>query len=1449
MLEVLARGLDGAEKRPAAQVIREFMRHFIDTHKDNGQGAPEGAPGSLKTSPSLPQGTLYIVQGQLFSTFFLDEGICETPHWKDLEEADLDAFLSRLQSIYASVDAESQLDEATTETELIVKVLAALGWSELLPQHSASGSRREDIPDILLLADAAAKREALSDRREGGRFVHGLAIVECKRWLRPLDRGDSTDRLDPGTPSNQILRYLSAAETASERRIQWGFLTNGAQWRLYYQGARTRSEEFLEIDLPPLLGTRGFQADLPFGGTPRHVLKAFYCLFHRSAFLPQAWDPEGRTYHQYALQDSRRFEERVSQDLGQRVFTVVFPDLANALATADTSAPATHEAEYLDQVRESALVLLYRLLFVLYAEDRALLPVNDRRYSAYSLRRIREYIRDSRDSGTSLSATSTRLWDELQGLFQAIAHGDRALGLPAYDGGLFEAERVPLLRRIRVPDAQLAPVIDELSRRADENLPVWINYRDLPVQHLGGIYERLLQYRLESRHGRLFATLTSTARRSTGSYYTHDDLVKLLIGEALAPLVDERVVAFETLVTTLRGREELSEQEWQGLNEADPATRILDLRVCDPAMGSGHFLVALVDYIADTVLENISHAVQIVQAQRWGRPDWLPPIALQIAELRERILRSKQQQGWSIDRAQLDDRRVVRRMILERVVHGTDKDPMAVELAKVALWLHTFTAGAPLSFLDHHLRCGDALFGGWTHQLTDELGKLAGERLHQEDVGLLRQARAELQSISELTDIDIAEAHRSKTLMDSIERTLLPQKLALDFIHSKRWAPKEEAADYDATWADLLSGEFGDNILDAIQLLSKPRLGLHGDRQRRAHSVVQRALARAKEIRFLHWDIAFPLIWPDAQDASARQGFDAIVGNPPWDRMKLQEVEWFAHRRPEIAKAVRASDRKALIARLEHDQDPLWSEYLFARDLAEAAARVARTCGDYPLLSGGDVNLYSLFVERAAALIQPKGMVGLLTPSGISADKSAAEFFGGLVGASRLSALLDFENRKVFFPDIDGRFKFSALVFSGPLRAFRTTRCAFFLHNLAELSDPDRLLRLSPEDFAAVNPNTGGSPVFRSSRDAKITIGVYHRLPVLVDRRGRSLERAWPVQYLTMFHMTNDSKLFKSRAELERLGWYPVPINRYKKGPEEVIALYEGKMIQMYDHRAASVVVHADNVHRAAQQEATDLAQHRRFDFFPTPQFWVDPAAVAERYCGAWAIGFKEITAPTNQRTMIACVVPGVGFSNKFPLLVPMPGSEALYGQLAPLLVANLNAFAFDFIVRQKLQGQTLNLFIVEQLPVVSPRSFERTMGSRTLGEIVRQEVLRLSYTAHDLRPFARDLGYSGEPFPWDEEDRRHRMARLDALFFRLYGLDREDAAYIMDSFPIVREADVRAHGRYLTKDLILGYMNAVDATPTRPCHGYDRLTGRKTHGPGALGPATLNLEPLKGSP
>jgi hypothetical protein len=296
-----------------------------------------------------------------------------------------------------------------------------------------------------------------------------------------------------------------------------------------------------------------------------------------------------------------------------------------------------------------------------------------------------------------------------------------------------------------------------------------------------------------------------------------------------------------------------------------------------------------------------------------------------------------------------------------------------------------------------------------------------------------------------------------------------------------------------------------------------------------------------------------------------------------------------------------------------------------------------------------------------------------------------------------------------------------------------------------------------------------------------------------------------------MFDMTNDSGLFKRRDELEAQGWYPVGMNHWKKGEAEAVPLYEGKMVQMYDHRAASVVMNADNLHRPAQQEANTSAQHEDANFYPAPQFWVSASDVQPQFTGKWAIAYKSITAPTNMRTMIAAIVPECGVGNSMAMLLP-ENEELNYAQFAPLLLANLSSFAFDFVLRTKVQGQNLNWFIVEQLPLIRPEQFEQTLGKTKIADFVRGEVLRLSYTAHDLAPFARDMGYDGAPFKWDEADRRHRLARLDALFFHLYGLSRDDAAYILDTFPIVREQDEKAHGRYLTKDLILAYMNAVAA-------------------------------------
>jgi hypothetical protein len=372
---------------------------------------------------------------------------------------------------------------------------------------------------------------------------------------------------------------------------------------------------------------------------------------------------------------------------------------------------------------------------------------------------------------------------------------------------------------------------------------------------------------------------------------------------------------------------------------------------------------------------------------------------------------------------------------------------------------------------------------------------------------------------------------------------------------------------------------------------------------------------------------------------------------------------------------------------------------------------------------------------------------------------------------------------------------------------------------VTELADPGRALTLNGEDFQLVNPNTGAAPIFKTPRDAQLTMRIYRAHPVLVKRTGKDERRAWPVRYVRMFDMTNDSGLFLTRAELEQQGFQQTVLNRWETHDEEAVPLYEGKMVQMYDHRAADVVVNTANLHRAAQQVAIQDSVKVQPDRYPVPQFWVKRADVAKANKGGWALGFKEITAPTNVRSMIAALMPGVGFGNKVPILLfPQSCAADENAMQAAYLLANLNAFAFDFVLRQKLQGQTINLFILEQLPVITPTAFEQSIGSMKIADYIRAEVLALSYTAHDLAPFARDLGHveaDGSvkpPFVWNPDDRAHRMARLDALFFHLYGLDDSDADYVLSTFPIVREQDMKAHGTFRTRDLILGYLARIRA-------------------------------------
>ncbi len=936
-----------------------------------------------------------VFRGSLFSSDFLRESISRLPDWSSLDDIAIEALRSDLRRVFDRFPTAQSPNESQTEDDLIWPVLSRLGWSESLRQQNLAPRGREDVPDGVLFGNGEAKARANTFPEEWRRYGLGLAVVESKRWRRPLDRR-SGRRGEETAPSTQMLRYLRRVEDLTTGKLRWGMLTNGGQWRLYYQGARSVSEQFFEIDLTAILAIPGHEGGL-FALSEeecRHWLRVFALVFGRQAFLPTPSD--GRTFHQRALAEGRFYEDRVAANLSDLVFGQVFPELARAIAAAAPAAP-------LQEAREAALILLYRLLFILYAEDRDLLPVRDPRYEDYGLReRVRGDIGRRKDRNDAFSDTAARYWSALDDLCRAIDLGDRSIGLPPYNGGLFDAERTPLLTTIRLGDAIMANVIDALSFERTADGRKYINYRDLSVQQLGSIYERLLEHEIIREAGRIVIRPNVFARKGSGSYYTPDDLVGLIIRETVAPLVAQRIDTFRARADELAGGKQPEDYRLGILKRLDPAERLLELKICDPAMGSGHFLVSLVDYLADQVIGAMAEAEAIVS---WG--DYISPLGGRIEAIRNTILGNAEERGWTVDPAQLDDRHIIRRMVLKRCVYGVDKNLMAVELAKVSLWLHTFTVGAPLSFLDHHLRHGDSLFGSWVRGGIDKAASWGKPLLLHEPMRRAMRAAASMQVIEGLTDAEIAEAERSELIFEEVREMTAPLDAFLSFIHAIDWLDPKAKEDKAALHA-FFDGQFGDPVQIA---LGKAPVANGRAEAARFTELLAKARELIAEEHFFNWQVAFPGVWSVWESAKPTGGFDAIIGNPPWDRMKLQQVEWFAIRRREIALAQRAADRKRLIAALETQGDPLAGDYAKAEARAEAAFRIARGCGDYPLLSGGDMNIYSLFVERAMALVKPTGMIGLLTPSGIASDKTAAPFFKGVATGGRLKALYDFENK------------------------------------------------------------------------------------------------------------------------------------------------------------------------------------------------------------------------------------------------------------------------------------------------------------------------------------------------------------------------------------------------------------------------------------------------------
>ncbi|ROI12635.1 restriction endonuclease [Microcystis aeruginosa FACHB-524] len=786
----------------------------------------------------------------LFSQHYLEHRLPDSLEWQE----DVSVAFCRLESLYQQKKAIlPTLNEAQTEAELIQPILEILGFS-YIPQVSSRGKGRSERPDYALFATENDRYQAYAlQNNERAFYSQVLAIAEAKYWQRSLSdvsKNDQRDIWKNSNPSFQITNYLTGTG------VDWGILTNGREWRLYYRQASSTATEFYLVDLMELLE-----------GGDRQKFPYFWLFFRQEAFIK---DIHGQNFLERVREGSTTYATRVGNELKELVFDRIFPDISQGFVSLNTDIQP-------DLLYEASLSLLYKLLFLLYAEARDLLPVRGD-YRDYSLLQKTREIAVKIDRQQVFSGTSTGIYDALLSLFRIVDRGDANLAVPRYNGGLFDMEEGRVncfLGQYKLSDAVLAPILDKLARF--EGQP--IDYSFLGVRQLGSIYEGLLEYRIVIEGESVHLENDRGERKATGSYYTPDYIVKYIVSHTLKPILEQRAQQFGDVMTEIATRRQESsdrrlgnlsqqglEKELQRL-EKKAITTLLDLKLCDPAMGSGHFLVEAVDYLTDEL-------IQILNLYPEDNP-----VLTMLETTRQNIIDNLRQQGIILDSPTLEPTQLLQRVVMKRCIYGVDINPMAVELAKVSLWLHSFTVGAPLSFLDHHLRCGNSLIGTTAKDaeaamIEEESGQLT--LLTGPFVGLLRAAEI-MRGISTLSDATFAEVEASEQLFRDFDSQAKPYKRLLDVFLSRFFGVK--------TAIEFLQ-RYGGNI-SAINWDKIPRSD---------QGILDQAASLYKSKRFFHWDLEFPEVFIDLDSASWKDnpGFDAVIGNPPYVRQEgLKDIKPF----------------------------------------------------------------------------------------------------------------------------------------------------------------------------------------------------------------------------------------------------------------------------------------------------------------------------------------------------------------------------------------------------------------------------------------------------------------------------------------------------------------------------------------------------------------------------
>lgn len=1270
--------------------------------------------------------------------------------------------------------------------------LLGADWLGRVAQRRAGAQERDDyrIPKGLDVRDEIARSwriaQACFREMEAGRAAGGDARALAARFVEPLLRDAfgfvSVARAEPRTIDDRVypVRFFALGgrvpvvvarvgagldtllpELGDDQRrrsafgllqetlnasgaMLWGLASDGLWLRIARDNASLTRPAWIEADLGRIF-TENLYPDFA----------ALWLLAHESRF-GRVGDPDAtcplEAWREAGRQEGTRAREKLSAGFQEALETLGQGFLSHP-ANRDLRAALHGGNLTTDDYFGQLLRLVYRLVFLLTIEERNLLhppnaPDSARRLYAdgYGLRRLR-------DQAVRRSAHDRQgdLWETVRIVFRSLADGEPSLGLPAL-AGLFAPEECPELDAAKLENRALLGALFRLAWLRESSGLVRVNWRDMGADELGYVYEGLLELVPQiTGDGRSFSFAGAGesrghARKTTGSYYTPNELVQALLDRALDPVIERTV----------------------GAHPERRVEALLNLAIVDPACGSGHFLLAAARRLAD----------RVARIRAGGTP------------------------------APNDYQRALRDVV-RRSIYGVDSNPLAVELCKVSLWMESIDPGLPLTFLESHIRCGNSLIGATRDLMGDQVPNAAWavlegdnrqvtsslkKRNRQEITGLRRLSFERRKETAALVDAALTVEQASDADAAALARkqrewyALLAseayehEKLVADawcaaFLWPKDYpGPVVEAAPTTAAWLALRDGE---GVPSQVLVETTRRI--------------------AADYGLFHWELAYP-------DIFARGGFDVVLGNPPWERVKLQEQEFFATREPAIVAARNAAERKKLIAALPATNADLWKVWTGATRVAQGQSHFARQSGRYPLCGKGDVNTYALFAEHNWQVLAPGGCAGFIVPGGIVTDDTTKEYFQALLDRSALGSVHHFENESLVFKGLHHAYRF--VLFT--IRESRQADLVFYARRAADLDDRWRHFALTPVDFATLNPNTRTCPTFRSQRDADINLAMYRRAGVLW-RENAPDGNPWGLRFLRMFDMTNDSGLFRTRAELGAAGWR-LDEDRFERDGEAMLPLYEAKMVHQFDHRFGSYEGQSQTQANQGKLPELDHVAHADPGKVTLPRYWVSKEEVAARIDDTWnehwLLGWRDITGAGVIRTVIACIVPTTAVGNSFPLM--MPSADP---QLVADLYANLSSIPFDYCARQKGGGLHLNYFTMRQLPTLRPETYTTDAPwnlSIRIRDWLLPRVLELTYTAWNLKPFAEDCGDDGPPFIWDPKRRLVLRCEIDAAFFHLYGIARDDAGYILDTFPVLARSEAREHGEYRTKRVVLEIYDAL---------------------------------------